>query len=354
MNPRKIKSLDLRSFSEQLDLSLDALKMLPHNDKQNKYESYASSVKSLLKEAKGLRRRAKGGKEFKKRERERLGTSAGWMTSNSPDLIRRNYRDVLRYQRDIFGGSRVIEISTDVAAKLDAKAFLSPAASAPVASVAAKNRSASGSGPQGAQASQASKASKVPAPTGPVLTSGKAEPLLKPLVLACMNQNGVYSLLTRFGNKSVGPVHVLQNNGSNFVDGRRTKLKSNKLARCLDAAGKTLRVRAFRGDYIYFNLKNPGVANPLADLPAKANHSEVMATIDSVTPKIKACARKHGEEAAKESFTFVIDGPSGKVHRVNGAYRSKAFLKCAKAIYRGLQFTKVQKIEHKATKNIQL
>jgi hypothetical protein len=194
---------------------------------------------------------------------------------------------------------------------------------------------------------------KLPEPTGPVLSVSDAEAALKPKVLTCMRELGVHDIMAYMGNSKVGAVSVLARSGSR-VDGVRASIKGTALGKCMDRAGATLRSRAFKSNYLRFQLVNDAVPDPLGDLPAKADRAEFERIIATADPKILECAKKHGEEGAKEVFYFVIDGPSGKPRRVDASYRSKGFKRCAEPIYKKLSFPKVRQWDVKITKHLQM
>lgn len=193
----------------------------------------------------------------------------------------------------------------------------------------------------------------LPAPTGPVLSSGDARGALEPAILDCMRAQGVHDILAYMGNSTVGPVKVLGDSRSR-VDGVQAKIKGTTLGKCMDKAGAAVRVRAFKSDYVRFALVNDAVPDPLAALPAKADRDEVDRIIASADPEVLQCAVKHGEEGGKEVFYFVIDGPSGKPSSVRASYLSKGFKKCAEAIYGKLSFPKVREWQIKVTKHLKM
>ena len=54
-------------------------------------------------------------------------------------------------------------------------------------------------------------------------------------------------------------------------------------------------------------------------------------------------------DASRASFTFKMDGPSGKVTSVGSTYLSSSFRACAKAIYQKATFPKVQQSSYGVT-----
>lgn len=190
-------------------------------------------------------------------------------------------------------------------------------------------------------------------PTGPVISVDEARKQIEPKVLACMKQTGTHHILAYMGNKKVGPVKVLSDPRTR-VDGLRVALARTKLGRCINEAGRSVRTRAFRSNYVRLQLRNEAVPDPLADLPARADRKAIEAAITALDPKVHACARKHGEEGAREVFYFRIDGPTGKVMSARGSYGSRAFRRCSEAVYRGMTFPKVQQHLVKYTHDLQL
>jgi hypothetical protein len=195
--------------------------------------------------------------------------------------------------------------------------------------------------------------SKRPEPSGPVISVSEAGAQLEPKVLACMRQARVHSILAYMGNKTVGPVSVLSDSRTR-VDGRLKQVGGTALGRCMNDAGRTVRTRATKSNYVRFELTNNKVPDPLAKLPAKADRGAIVAKLDGVKPKIDACARKHDQVGKAEVFYLKIDGPSGKVLSARGSYGSKAFRRCAEPILAGLRFHGVRESVVSFTHRVQL
>jgi len=202
--------------------------------------------------------------------------------------------------------------------------------------------------------SSAARKSKAPeAPAGPTVSVSEAKKQLEPKVLACMRQTKTHALLAYMGNKTVGPVSVLPDSRTR-VDGLKKKVAGSALGRCMNEAGKSVRTRAFKSNYIILNLRNETAPNPLAGLPAKADRKAVASIVASLDDAVLACARKHGEEGLREVFYVKIDGPTGKVVSARGAYGSKKFRSCAEPLYRKLTFPKVQEHQVEHTHQLQM
>ena len=168
-----------------------------------------------------------------------------------------------------------------------------------------------------------------------------------------MRKTRTHSILAYMGNKRVGPVSLLSDSRTR-VDGVRSNLRSTSLGRCMNEAGKSVRTRAFKSNYVRLELRNKRVADPLAALPAKPDRNAIKAKIESVDGKVRACARKHNQEGADEVFYFRVDGPTGKVQSVRATYRSKPFRRCAESIYKRLVFPKTRQADVKYTHRLRL
>ncbi len=105
MQPGKIATLDLDTYSERLDRYLDTLDKLGEalksasgasEDLVDDIEDLLEAGKKIAKNAKVLRRRAQSKKTFSQPQRSWLGTSSGWMATGSPDSVMNAYRDLVR------------------------------------------------------------------------------------------------------------------------------------------------------------------------------------------------------------------------------------------------------------------
>ena len=232
-----------------------------------------------------------------------------------------------------------------------------PAASSRVPATAAKSETSvtDGGAPEpSGQPSRARGSGSAPkAPAGPVISVAEARKKLEPKVLACMRRSRTHALRAYMGNKGPGPVSVLSDSRTR-VDGARTKLAGTALGRCMNDAGKSVRTRASKSNYVRFDLRNNAVRNPLGRLPKKSDRKAVAAVVAAVDDKVRACARKHGQEGLREVFYFKIDGPAGEVLSVRGTYLSKKFRGCAEAHYRKLSFPKVQESDVKYTHDLRV
>jgi hypothetical protein len=185
-------------------------------------------------------------------------------------------------------------------------------------------------------------------PTGPVISVDAARKSIEPQARACMKTAKVHHLLAYMGNSKVGPVKVLSDSRTH-TDGKHVALAKTALGRCLDQAGASVRVSAFKSNYVRLDVRNDDVPDPLGALPAKPDPKAVRAVIASFDEKVKACARKHGKEGSRASFRFTIAGPSGKVDSVSVAGIDGPFRACALAIYEGARFTPVQPATYSIT-----
>jgi len=190
-------------------------------------------------------------------------------------------------------------------------------------------------------------------PTGPVISVDEARKQLEPMARACLQKAGAHHLLAYMGNTKLGPVKLLPDSRTR-VDGVKVALAKTALGRCLDEAGAKVRTSALKSDYVRLDVRNAGVADPLAGLPANADQKAVRGVIAAFDDDVKACARKHGVEGSRESFRFTIDGPSGKVASVTGTWLAKPFRACAEAIYAKARFEKVRASSYQVTYPLQL
>ncbi len=179
------------------------------------------------------------------------------------------------------------------------------------------------------------------APTGPVVSVEDARRALEPKARACMKTAKVHHLLAYMGNSKVGPVKVLSDSRTH-TDGKHVALAKTALGRCLDAAGASVRVSAFKSNYVRLDVRNDEVPDPLGALPASPDRKAVRDAIASHDDEVKACARKHGKEGSRASFRFTIAGPTGKVESVTVTGVDGPFRACAVAVYKAARFTAVQ------------
>ena len=112
MNPNKIGTLDLTTFSSLLDQYVETLERLGETSRPDS---------DFLKHAKGLRRMAEGGQEFGRRHK--LGTFSGWMTDDSPDRMRKEFGSMVTFYRTCLGRNRITSMSTALGASIDSRSF---------------------------------------------------------------------------------------------------------------------------------------------------------------------------------------------------------------------------------------
>lgn len=185
-------------------------------------------------------------------------------------------------------------------------------------------------------------------PTGPVISVEEARKAIEPKARACMKTAKVHHMLAYMGNSKVGPVRVLSDSRTH-IDGKHVALAKTALGRCLDQAGASVRVSAFKSNYVRLDVRNDEVPDPLGALPAKPDPKAVREVIESHDAQVKACARKHGKEGSRASFRFTIAGPSGKVDSVTVTGVEGSFRACAVAVYEAARFAPVQPATYSIT-----
>lgn len=181
-------------------------------------------------------------------------------------------------------------------------------------------------------------------PEGPVISVAQAKEQLEPEVRKCLEAAGAHHVSARMGNEKVGGVSILTSArvAKPRVDGVVVALPKTKLGRCMNDAGRSIRTRAFGGNYIIIDVRNQAVPDPLRDLPAEASREALAAAVTPLEPAVRACAHKHEEEGREESIRLRIDGPSGKLISVDTTYTGRAFERCIEPVYRGASYPKVQ------------
>jgi hypothetical protein len=195
-----------------------------------------------------------------------------------------------------------------------------------------------------AAARRRARAAKPKAPEGPVLTVSEAKAELVPMVLECLKAAKVHHVTAHMGNSKEGGVSILTSArvSKPRIDGKEVKLHTTALGRCMNEAGKKVRTRAFGGNYIIIDVRNPGVPDPLGHLPRTIPRDVLAEAVSALDAEVRACAKKHGEEGRETGIRLRIDGPTGKLVWARPVYTSKAFNACAEALYRKIAFPKAQ------------
>lgn len=198
------------------------------------------------------------------------------------------------------------------------------------------------------------KARPAPAYTGPVLTKREAEQALEPEIRSCMKQHGVHYLITRLGNeRRGGSVPALRLTGTSVVDYQPTpSFAKTPLGRCVAKAGSAVHAPAYRGNYIYFGLRNDSVPDPLADAPASLDRAEAERALAALDDEAHDCAARDPAgsrpgESVRVSVSFY--GATGKVASVSPIYvdAKSAYGRCLSSVYRKAMIAKFRKIEDK-------
>jgi hypothetical protein len=199
-----------------------------------------------------------------------------------------------------------------------------------------------------ARARARQRAAATPAePQGPVLSVAEAKAALEPKVRACMQAANVHHVTARMGNAAVGGVSILTsaNVFTPRVDGAEVRrLPSTPLGQCMNEAGKQVRTRAFKSNYVIIDVRNPSVPNPLGDLPQSPGPDALAAAVSALDAQVQACAKQHGEEGRGSTpIRIRVDGPTGKLMWARPLYTGNAFNRCAEAVYRKGEYPKAQR-----------
>ncbi len=182
-------------------------------------------------------------------------------------------------------------------------------------------------------------------PAGPVLSVAEATRALEPAILECMKAAGVHRVSLHMGNEKVGGVSILNVTWAPKprVDGLLVSLPRTKLGRCINEAGRTVRTRAFKSNYLTIDVRNPGVPDPLAAFPETLSKQDFEAALGPLDDQVRACATKHGEEGQRIRISVRVDGPAGKLTFARPMYTSKAFASCVERLYKTVVFPRAKR-----------
>lgn len=193
-----------------------------------------------------------------------------------------------------------------------------------------------------------------PTPTGPIATKKEAEEILRPELLACMKQHGVHYLITRLGNEPRGAsVPPLGLTGTSIVDYKPTPgFATTPLGRYVARAGSAVRAPAYRGNYIYFGLRNESIPDPLADAPARLDTSVAKQALAALDDEARDCtSRSPAGSRPGESVSVMVffSGATGEVAKVEPYYVDirSAYGRCLIAVYRKATVGTFRDIESK-------
>lgn len=194
-----------------------------------------------------------------------------------------------------------------------------------------------------------------PEPSTPVVSKAEAEAALKPEILSCMRQNRVHYLITRigqgYGKRQSGTLPALRIVETAYVDYRPVPgFAKTPLGRCVSAAASQIRCSAFRGNYIYFGLRNNTVPDPLAGQPESLDHGAAKQALTALDEEARDCARRAPSgskpgETVRVSVTFT--GFDGRVKKVEPIYvKAKSdYAKCLKSVYKKAQVPRFRRLD---------
>jgi LSD1 subclass zinc finger protein len=213
-------------------------------------------------------------------------------------------------------------------------------------------------GPDLADAAPAARAPRPRGPAGPdpgpVVTKQEAEQILRPEVLACMREQGVHYLITRLGNqRQGGRVPPLALTGTSVVDYQPTPgFAKTPLGRCVARAASAVRAPAYRGNYIYFGLRNDAVPDPLADAPARLDPAAARQALATLDDEARDCAARHpagSRPGEPVSIMVFFLGATGQVSDVQPYHVDKksAYSRCLSTVYRKATVGRFRAIDHK-------
>jgi hypothetical protein len=190
--------------------------------------------------------------------------------------------------------------------------------------------------------------------TGPVLTKQEAEQTLKPEILSCMKQHGVHYLITRLGNvRRGGSVPALSLTGTSVVDYQPApNFAKTPLGRCVASAGSAVHAPAYKGNYIYFGLRNDSVADPLADAAASLDRAEAKRALSALDEGARDCATrdpKGSRPGESVSISVSFYGATGKVASVRPVYveAKSAYGRCLSSVYGKATIARFRKLDDK-------
>lgn len=146
-----------------------------------------------------------------------------------------------------------------------------------------------------------------------ILGKNDAKKVLEPALLACMKKEGVHYLITRLGQgydvKSTGPLAPLVFVDSSWVDYREVDdFTDTVLGQCILGAAAQVTTRAQKGNYIYFGVRNPQVADPLEGASERLPHVAVEAALQALDGEARECMRRFPDTAPfGDSVTLEIE-----------------------------------------------
>jgi hypothetical protein len=193
-----------------------------------------------------------------------------------------------------------------------------------------------------------------PVYTGPIVTKKEAEQILKPELLACMKEHHVHYLITRLGNEPRGgTVPPLGLTGVSIVEYKPTPgFASTPLGRCVARVGKEVRAPAYRGNYIYFGLRQDAVPDPMADHPSKLDMKVAEQTLSARDDEARDCLTRNpagSRPGESVKIAVLFEGATGRVSRVEPYYiePKSPYGRCLQAVYGKATVEKFRAIEQR-------
>jgi hypothetical protein len=159
-------------------------------------------------------------------------------------------------------------------------------------------------------------------------------------------------LITRLGNnRRGGTVPPLELTEVSVVDyAPAPNFARTPLGRCVARAGRGVRAPAYRGNYIYFGLRNNAIPDPLGDAPARLDTRAAKEALVAFDDEARDCVTRHPEgsrpgESVRISVHF--HGATGEVFKVHPFYVEGAYARCLTATYRKARVGTFKQIEGK-------
>ena len=134
---------------------------------------------------------------------------------------------------------------------------------------------------------------------------------------------------------------------------------STPLGQCMAQVASTVWTSAYRGNYIYFGLRNHEATDPLAGKPQQIDQRGAVAALAEYDDEVLDCARRHTPSApVGETVQFNVDfwGATGKVHSIAVFYveDGSPFRRCAEQAYSQAEVPQFRTLKQTVTHRLSL
>jgi hypothetical protein len=197
----------------------------------------------------------------------------------------------------------------------------------------------------------------MPEQSGPILARADAEDVLGERLLECLRESGHRSMIVRIGQgydaREQGPLAPLKIVFDKaFVDYYDIDdFSGTKLGRCVSEAALGVRTRAFRGDYMHFDLVNDAVPDPLAGASKYIDRKEAETALSALDEEARECALRHprfAEPGKTLNFNIGFRGADGAVTRVLPFYVDDSpYRACLEKTYGQARVSPFRRLEEK-------